>query len=167
VHEATELGDDVLKRLGASPKDGQLNFVVYRFVSRLSWFGRRSLSQNRYHTMIALTVIAAGLLTSGLTAFTDAGGLSGWQRGLVIALGVVVGVGTGLTQILRPAQRSVAYQQAYERLLTEGWEFVLGRGRYEQTSDIDDAFEAFVDAVLDIDARAGKAYELSEPQQQA
>ena len=165
VDEAYRLGRRILDRLERAT-DADVDFVRYRFAHRLAWFGRRALWQNRYHAVVAVTVIAAGLISSGVTALADPGGLSPFEEGLVIALGVIVGVGTGLAQILRPAQKSVAYQRAYNDLLQAGWDFVNAQEPYND-QDVRVAFSKFAARVAEIENLATAAEELAEPAQQA
>jgi hypothetical protein len=154
AHEASTLRALILARLG-QPNEAQLAFVHLRFVRRLEWYGARGRLLVVFHSGIVLATIAAGLLTSGVTALAkDKGGtLSFWSL-VVIALGVAVGLLTGLTQIWRPGQRSASYNLGERELRDEGWCFVHARGKYESLHYPDQAWAAFVDAVREIEGRA-------------
>ena len=97
--------------------------MYFRFERLLIWYGYEAPKLNRIHPTVALTVITGGLLSSGLAAiakgqsgtFAD---VVGW---LVIALGLIVGVGTGWNQIARPSQKSMAFRDARDQLRREGW----------------------------------------------
>ena len=161
--EAQELCRLILDRLDP-PNDAQAAFLQARFGRRLEWFGARGRLIVSLHTLLALVIVAAGLLTSGITALEDQQ-LTAWSY-VVIGLGVLVGVFTGLMQIWRPSERSVSYLTAERQLRDEGWRFVQRRGRYEHCESSAEAWDAFVDAVQEIEGHATTVDRtpLAEPQ---
>lgn len=91
--EAQELCRLILDRLGPV-NDAQAAFLRARFGRRLEWFGARGRLIVSLHMLLALVTVAAGLLTSGITALEDQK-LNAWSY-------VVIGL-VGL-----PAVRAVA-----------------------------------------------------------
>jgi hypothetical protein len=151
--EAEALRKHILDIVGKGDKSRR-DFVYFRFERLLIWYGDEAPKQNRIHARVALTVIAGGLLSSGLAAiakgqsgsFADA---VGWA---VIVLGLIVGVGTGWNQIARPSQKSMAYADARDEMRREGWDLVGRRGRYKNLKD-EQLYGAFMDVVLDLEMR--------------
>jgi hypothetical protein len=94
-------------------------------------------------TAIAVVTIVAGLTSSGLAATGEGAKI------VVVALGIVVGVLSGINQTWRPSQRSVVRYQAAFALRREGWDFLRDRGRYTRL-DPQIRVAAFVDEVTRI-----------------
>jgi hypothetical protein len=136
----------------------QLEFIYHRFSSRIRWYARAAPSLSFWYTLIALLVVASGLLTSGLTAIQQAASERAQDDSIlpyvVIGLGVAIGVLTGLSQVWKPAQKSVSYYAGQHDLRQEGWDFVNKRGRYRTKDYPEAAFAVFVDAVTAIERRA-------------
>ena len=116
-------------------------------------------------SLLSITSIAAGVGASTLAAAGEAS--SGW----VLALGLLVAGTTALNQIGKFGQRSVVRYRAANALRQEGWDFAVGRGRYEgleySTSEgarhVDgEAFGVLYDAVWQIERPADAIVE-SEP----
>lgn len=133
---------------------GREDFLTYRFQLPLIWYGEHAPKLTKRHEIISLGVIAAGLISSGLTAIAKGqssffGEITGW---LVIGLGVVVGLGTGFIQLTKPSQRAIVYGTAQDTLRREGWDLVHRRNRYAGLSE-PEAFGTFVDIVLGLEAR--------------
>jgi hypothetical protein len=133
----------------------QQEFVFHRFSSRIRWYAHRYPQLIRWHTVLALLVLAAGLGTSGITALNETRDESStvWTV-TVIVLGVLVGIFTGLSQIWKPGQKSSSYYVGQNDLRQEGWDFVQRRGRYKDKDYPDEAFELFVEAISLIERRA-------------
>jgi hypothetical protein len=72
-----------------------------------------------------------GLATAAIVA--GGGGDAGAGKVFVIAVGVAVGLVSGLNQVLRPGQRNLVYARTWMQLRTEGWQFVCGIGDYAPT----------------------------------
>lgn len=130
------------------------DFLLYRFELPLIWYGEHAPKLGRRHATIAIAVIGAGLLISGLSAVAKGqdAGFGEFVAWVVIFLGVVVGLGTGFSQITKVSQKSVAYANAQDELRREGWGLVHRRGKYKKMTNRD-AFGAFVDVVLALEAR--------------
>jgi Protein of unknown function (DUF4231) len=152
--EARVIRERILESLG-SADDKDRDFIVYRYELPLIWFGDRAPRYKRLFARISLIVIAAGLLSSGLAALAkgQSDGFGGTVSWIVIVLGIVVGLGSGYMQISKPSQKSVAYANAQYELRREGWDLVHRRGKYKDVAD-DEVFGAFVDVILDLEARA-------------
>ncbi len=156
-HQREDEADAICERIleGIDADDAKSrDFLTYRFKLPLIWYGDHAPKQRRWYTMTALAVITAGLLSSALTAVAKGqsaffGEFVGW---IVIGLGLAVGLGTGITQVMRPSQKSVAYAHAQAAMRREGWDLVGRRGRYEGKDD-KAAFGAFMDTVLDLEAQ--------------
>jgi hypothetical protein len=132
----------------------QQEFVYHRFSSRIRWYARRYPYLVRVQTILALIVVAAGLGTSGITALdTGSGTWNGWPY-VVIILGVVVGVFTGLSQIWKPGQKALSYCVGQLELRQEGWDFVQKRGEYKASAYPHDAFGLFAERVASIERQA-------------
>jgi hypothetical protein len=159
---AQQLSELILDRTPDSERSiARREFVRLQFQNRVEWFGARGRLLSALHGFIALVVIAAGLLASGVTAISAPSPLSSWNY-LTIALGVVVGVLTGITQIFLPSRRAAIYRRTESDLYREGWNLVFGRGRYVHCQDPEQAWSRFVDVILDTEGRAGLAEFSSE-----
>jgi hypothetical protein len=98
--------------------------------------------------------IAGGVAVSTVSASGES------QSGWVIALGLIVAASTAINQITRTGQKSAVRYRAGNALRREGWDYVMGRGRYVNLSDPKAEFEAFYDAVWDIERPADLTVEL-------
>ena len=133
----------------------QREFVYHRYASRIRWYAQAYPRLLRWHTGLALLVVAAGLASSGLAAINE--GREDTSLGLslaVITLGILVGVTTGLAQTWKPGQKSASYYAGQNDLRHEGWNFVQKRGPYKDLSYPNDAFTEFANAVTSLEQRA-------------
>lgn len=123
--EADHLSKCVLERAPSS--DWAREFIEHRFRFPLSNYRDRSTTSAGVHIAINLLSAAFGLATAAIVA---AGGDSDFWKAMVIAIGLAVGVLSGVNQILQPGQRNLTYARTWIELRAQGWQYVWGLGDY-------------------------------------
>ena len=137
----------ILTKLGNAATDADREFLDYRFkrryrnaVKAAPKFGRRAAALKIGAATLGLASAAIGALGDNIR--TDLG-----IQITVVAIGVLVGVLAALDQTWKPGVRHANFRQTQNQLLKEGWDFVLGRGRYKKAPDLTEAFRTFVGEV--------------------
>ena len=129
--EADHLSARILARAPTND-DVSAEFIEHRFRFPLINYRRRSTIAAGSH--IAINVFTAlGSLASAAIVAAGAGE-EGALKVFVIAVGVAVGLLSGLNQVLRPGQRNLVYARTWMQLRSEGWEYVRGLGDYAPKS---------------------------------
>jgi hypothetical protein len=131
-HEDTVLAEHVIHKGGDLPEgDPFRDFVRLRFQEPLRANARGGPLYGRAFTAMSVATIAAGLASSAVATASSGETLGTSDTVFVAILGILVSVLAAITQIWRPAQRSVARYQAAYALRREGWDYVHDLGRYE------------------------------------
>jgi hypothetical protein len=130
--EADHLSSRILARVPDS--DHAREFVEHRFRFPLVNYRRRSTAAAALHIGINLLTALAGLSTAAIVA---AGGDSGFWKSMIIAIGLLVGLLSGMNQILRPGQKNLAFARTWMDLRTQGWQYVCGLGVYSSRLNAD------------------------------
>jgi hypothetical protein len=141
-------GDDPLRRaigeLTDLPPGGQM-YLRDRWLDQLTWFERKSGSNQRRYKQYRSVAIAGGVLLPVLVnlATTRSGEVFDT---VAIVVSVLVGLAAGLESFLRPDERWLRYRQTAEQMRAEWWLFVNlagpDYGRYDSTGA---AFTHFVE----------------------
>jgi len=159
VREADHLSRCVLER--APRNDCSREFVEHRFRFPLANYRGRSTSSAAAHVAINLATAALGLATASIVSL--AGASSPW-KGIVIGIGLVVGVLSGVNQLFQFGQRNLAFARTWLTLRAEGWRYVWALDDYGPRSSDTSAENAiwalFVSRVITIQQDAEK---VSEP----
>lgn len=156
VAQAEELVSLIRRRLAAeglaTPEREQ--FVDSRFKDRMiTHLVQAPKFMVWFHVLSVVAIV-------GATAVSGLGGEVGW---LVTLLGVVIALATAINQAGRLGQRSAVRFTAGNALRKEGWDYVMGRGRYLNKEGAP-AFALFYDAVWEIERPADAIVE-AEPEQ--
>jgi hypothetical protein len=153
---ADALSDLILARVN-EPAEAR-EFVKVRYRDRLATHIRMAPRHALLFSSLSVISISSGVAASTLAAAGKAN--SAW----VFALGLLVAGSTALNQIGKFGQRSAVRFRAANALRQEGWDFAIGRGRYEGLSyEAGEAFGAFYDAVWQIE-RPADALAEGEPE---
>jgi hypothetical protein len=136
--QASELAGLVLQKVD-SPEEARA-FVDKRFRDRLATHMRMAPLHGLTASALNIVAITGGVAASSLAAAGEA--TSGW----VIGLGLLVAAASAVNQIGKFGQRAAVRFRAANALRQEGWDFVVGRGRYLTLSG-EAAFGAFYDAI--------------------
>jgi hypothetical protein len=139
--------------LKAITPSGLADWVAFRFQFPLTDSVKRGKHHRRLLLSLGMGISGAGLAASllavlggnGQWGVAGSGTVSVWAL-LAAAAGVLVGVLTAISQILKPAQRSVASYQLTHTLRHEGWDYVSGRGQYRGRTG-PQALDLFIDEV--------------------
>jgi hypothetical protein len=166
--EAERLHDRILEKIRSGPPAGPAappdggsfaDWLQYRFLAPLVRDAVAAPAYGKSATLIGAGTIGAGLGSSALASFSDDVATTA-----VAVLGIVVGLLGAITQIWRPAQRSVTRYQAAFSLRREGWDFLQDRGRYERLKP-EHRLAAFIDEVNRIHRAVEQVDEATSPSQ--
>lgn len=144
--EPAELAHHVLETTG-SGDPGIKGFVHHRFWRPF----RYSIKAEKWYGIgfSALTVVViAGGLTSSVLA-----GAPGNNDVAIAVLGIVVAIAAAVNRLWRPGLRAVVRSRTANSLRREGWNFVSGRGRYQDLQP-PARLDVFIDAVEEINVAA-------------
>jgi hypothetical protein len=112
------------------------------------------------HFVVNMAVIAGGFATSGIAVASGKASTSPGNSGdnkvlwVVFAIGLLVAIAGGVSQIFRPGQRSTGRALLAAELLDEGWALHSRHGVYEPSMEAADLFAQFDQRVGSIRTRA-------------
>ena len=153
--QAEEIVALILPKLAAEGllDDARRTFVASRFRDRMITHLGVAPRQNLAFGMLSLVSIAGGVAVSSLaTEDSD----------VVFWLGLVIAAATTLNQIWKFGPRAAVRFRSGNALRQEGWDYVMGRGRYKRKPP-DEAWDAFYDTVWQIE-RASDAMVEADPE---
>lgn len=108
-----------------------------------------------------MAVIAGGFATSGIAVATGKSATTAGKTGghntltwVVFAIGLLVALAGGVSQIFRPGQRSTGRSLLAAELLDEGWALHNRHGVYKEDMQPDELFAIFDGRVGAIRSRA-------------
>ena len=128
-------------------------WVTHRFEAPLRTLRRQSYGNARVHVVVNMAVIAGGFATSGIAVAAGKGGEHGLSW-VVFAIGLLVALAGGVSQIFRPGQRSTGRALLAAEMLDEGWALYDRHGEYKQDMKAADLFVLFDRRIASIRDRA-------------
>lgn len=102
---------------------------------------------------LSIVSVAAGVAVSSLADNQD----------VVFGLGLLIAASSAANQVWKFGPRSAVRFRSGNALRQEGWDFVMGRGRYITAKDNEEAWKAFYDVVWQIE-RASDAMVEADPE---
>lgn len=176
--QARELADLIVGRLAELPESaiGEANppvaqhrlsrrpltraeaetFVRSRFSVRMAADLRTGPLHSFFYVLSNLVAVAGGSATAALAA-------TGYSHSpAVLVIGIAVAISAGFSQLFRFGERSRVRYRAGNQLRQEGWDYVMGRGRYRETDDPREAFRKFYDVFWEIEAPVDRSVEHQE-----
>ena len=151
--QARELEGLILEKLPTDVRrDALERFVASRFRDRMQAHLSAGPLYGTVHTVLGVIAVAGGVATSTLAAGDEA------NSTLVIVVGLVVAAAGAMGQIFQYGKRSGVRFRAGNDLRHEGWDYVLGEGKYKNTSPTQ-AFERFYARIWEIEAPADATVE--------
>jgi Protein of unknown function (DUF4231) len=149
--------------VGHAPSTDSLErFMSYRFAEPLETNARKGPRYGWAFTLISVATITLGLVSSALAG----SGPDETAEMVIVVLGVLVGVLTGINQLARPGQRSVARYQAAHTMRREGWDYVHDSGRY-RLLDPSERLVTFIEEIARINRIVEAMDEVASERQQA
>jgi hypothetical protein len=144
--EPAELERLILEKLASeAPEKVETakSFLEHRYGAHLRnyrrWGGKYSVA----FTVTTLLVVTSGVLSSSIgTGWRE----THWAKVWLLVLGLVTAVGSALNYLWRPGRKGTGRMRGANRLSTEGWNFVIGTGRY-RGMDVHAAYALFVEEV--------------------
>jgi hypothetical protein len=161
IEEVAAVADRVRDALAGTRADS--TWVKYRFEGPLLALLRGSYSNARTHFFVNMAVIVGGFATSGIAVASGNATTSGSNGGhntlawVVFAIGLLVALSGGISQIFRPGQRSTGRSLLAAELLNEGWALDGRHGIYKASAEPNELFILFDRRIGEI---RGQAFQL-------
>jgi hypothetical protein len=118
-----------------------------RWLAQVGWFDRKSVSANRWHSVLRIVAIGGGVLIPGLVSLSvsDRGMAGSWDdfAKLTFVLSLLVAIAVGLDEFFHFGERWRHFRRTAELLKMEGWLFIEGAGRYRNHQHRSDFHERF------------------------
>ena len=119
-----------------------------------SWYSKKASRYKRWSQWLAVTVLAAGGLTTLVQILPV-----GFSVKLVTAgLGLIVVLAKGVERIWNYEETWQGYRKASERMKREYRLYINGAGAYREIADEDPAYLRFVEAIEEIIAEEQQLY---------
>jgi Protein of unknown function (DUF4231) len=131
-------------------------FVQSRFAERMKADLRTAPLHSFFYAASNLLAVAGGSASAAIAATSGAHSLA------VLLIGLAVATSAALSQLFRFGERSRVRYRAGNQLRKEGWDYVIGRGRYRETQDPVEAFGRFYDVFWEIEAPVDRSVEHRE-----
>jgi len=125
------------------------------------WYSRKASAHRKWAQALSFCIILAGGFTAFLQIFHSESpipGLPSWTAILTGLLALLIVAAEGLSRIGRFQESWFAYRKASEQMKREYRLYINGAGGYEQISDEEAAYRAFVANVEQIIAEEQQLY---------
>jgi hypothetical protein len=143
----------------------EFDWVSYRFEGLLLRLLFQAHSSARDHLVVNMVVIGGGFATSGIAVASGSGEQGTLVSWVVFALGLLVALAGGVSQLFRPGQRATNCEALVTQLQDEGWALWSRRGDYKAL-DAEGLFAAFEERVATIRRRAATLTVLTDSEGQ-
>jgi hypothetical protein len=118
------------------------------------WYSKKASRFKRWAQWLAVTVLAAG----GLTTVVQVVPAELWVKLVTAALGLIVVLAKGVERIWNFEETWLGYRKASERMKREYRLYINGAGAYREIEDEDQAYLRFVEAIEQIIAEEQQIY---------
>jgi hypothetical protein len=118
------------------------------------WYGKKATRYKRWSQWLAVTVLAAG----GLTTLVQVVPADFRVKLGTAVLGLIVVLAKGVERIWNYEETWQGYRKASERMKREYRLYINGAGAYREAADEDQAYLRFVEAVEEIIAEEQQIY---------
>jgi len=118
------------------------------------WYSKKASRFKRWAQWLAVTVLAAG----GLTTVVQVIPAELWVKLVTAALGLIVVLAKGVERIWNFEETWLGYRKASERMKREYRLYINGAGAYREIEDEDQAYLRFVEAIEQIIAEEQQIY---------
>jgi Protein of unknown function (DUF4231) len=118
------------------------------------WYSKKASGFKRWSQGLAVTVLAAGGLTTVVQAFPG----DFWWKLVTAVLGLIVVLAKGAERIWNFEATWQGYRKASERIKREYRLYINGAGVYREVADEEEAYLRFVEAIEQIIAEEQQIY---------
>jgi uncharacterized membrane protein YgcG len=119
-----------------------------------SWYSNKASLYKRWSQWLAVTVLAAG----GLTTVVQIVPSELWVKLVTAVLGLIVVLAKGVERIWNYEETWQGYRKASERMKREYRLYINGAGAYREIADEEQAYLRFVEAIEEIIAEEQQLY---------
>jgi Protein of unknown function (DUF4231) len=131
-------------------------FVRSRFAGRMKADLKTGSLHSFFYAMSNVIAVAGGSASAAIAATGGTNSLA------VLLIGLAVAASAALGQLFRFGERSRVRYRAGNQLRKEGWDYVVGRGRYLDAQNPAEAFGRFYDVFWEIEAPVDRSIEHRE-----